>query len=1838
MKKRRTGKCRCIFAVILCLCVLFNTQPEIGNGLSVFAAEKRDTNSPDTEIHTHDDVVFETWSMTDSLPETEGNYCLAGDVALSATWSVPKGTTNLCLNGHTLTGTGNASVIRIPKNVTLNLYDGEDNEGKITGGGVSATSDLYGGGVNVRGTFHMYGGTITGNKSYVTNSDSRGGGGVYVDGGSFTMHNGNIINNRTNRKTNNTSDRGYGGGVDVYNGSFTLMDGIISNNYSDNGGNVNVCPNAIFTMESGTISNGRSFNSNGGVYNAGTFTMKGGKVSDNYGSGVECAVASASDFTMTGGVISDNTMYGVEFNSGTVSVSGDVKVQKVYLGSGRKITIMEPGLTEGASIEIVSAKKPTADAPVDVTGENSTDYSKYFFSGNSAYIIRNFGSGSSQTLQLAVPVICELGGLDLSADGVTLSPSFDAGTTEYTAEAANNVDQIDITATLADMAAGAAIKLKKGNTEDLMTSGVAKTVSLDVGTNTFEIIVTNGDVDKTYTLVITREEYMGPVHNHPVCGASCSHDGTHSSLDWKPLTSTGGELTEGNYYLTGDVALKDCLEIPSGTKINLCLNGHTLNGPGVNAPIQLDGTLTICDCSDGGTGVLCGDSVSGSQNSVVGGAETGILNLYSGKLTGSSTSVVTVRGTFNMFGGTVTGDRYGIYMDNDTAVLNLSGNPTVSGTTADLYLRTASGTILDDARVNAVSYAGGALRVAEHRTTDIEDAYAIKVSDGNKDIFTLTNSGWCYLYKDGGLTLRSLKHIHSYTYEASGAVITESCSCGHEETATLSLQSDADLTYTGSAIKPVTVTYSSGWEGTGIEKPDDTAIAYTNNTDAGTATAKLDISGALASIHFTIVPKPLTDGMMTVASGPHYYTGNAVEPAVTVNDGSTTLTSGTDYTVSYENNTNIGTAKVIVMGKGNYTGSIHKTFTVSYRPLPDGRSLMDYVSISPSPNDNGWYDSDLTLTPENGCRVGDTPAGTGTSFVISEETGTDGDTKTIYIKDRDGNIYQTQFSCRLDKTLPVIDLTDLSVENGSKNLWDWIIGKENMIIKIPAGGITDTFSGIAEVTYTAVPDSGTEQTGTIRAQDGYYVIALNRAFSGTIRLTAEDKAGNTKQTSLTAEAGKVIAEDCAPVVTFTLPDTLTPNEDGWYNRGFDLIVTVTDDKDKAVSAGIASVKYQMGDSEEVIVRQDFVTSMKTSTTFTIPADEIPAGQTEITVTAVDHAGNSVTEKQTVKVMTDADKVAAMKKIVAETLTGYTAVNGTTKEELQEKIETALTNAGISDVTVTVGDLSKTEATTSAEGSIRGNITIKCGNVTDNVAINKTIDKLSVVHTHIWTWVITKAATADEEGEMSGSCTCGERTTAVISKTGEGGSGTVIVKEDEGNECKASLADKEDVKGKVSLTDEEKVHLNTGEDLVIKLRLKDKNAAVDTQEKTEIQNEMGTNTLGTFLDIELLKQIGGTETKITETTDKIEVTFEVPEHIRNTDGTVTRTYQIMRLHNGVVDFLDVESYDEVTHLLTFKTDKFSTYALVYRDTVKPQTAVTGVTLDKGDVTLTKAGETAQLTVHVVPADATNHKVIWNSSDPKVATVDGNGKVTAVGSGTCTVTATTEDGNKTVTCKVTVNMETTDTPKKPEPDTPTQTVLMKNALSLNALLKVSQTGKKINIVWGKVAGADGYDVYIQYCGKKYTKKSITAIKNGRTTKVTVKKVNGKPLNLKKNYKVYILAYKLANGKKVTLGKTITAHIIGRRNVKYTNVKAVKVKKSSYNLKKGKTVKIKAKTVLVSPGRKQLSNAHAKQFRYATSNRKVAKVSKKGKIKAVGKGNCTIYVYARNGYAKKIKVKVK
>ena len=191
-----------------------------------------------------------------------------------------------------------------------------------------------------------------------------------------------------------------------------------------------------------------------------------------------------------------------------------------------------------------------------------------------------------------------------------------------------------------------------------------------------------------------------------------------------------------------------------------------------------------------------------------------------------------------------------------------------------------------------------------------------------------------------------------------------------------------------------------------------------------------------------------------------------------------------------------------------------------------------------------------------------------------------------------------------------------------------------------------------------------------------------------------------------------------------------------------------------------------------------------------------------------------------------------------------------------------------------------------------------------------------------------------------------------------------------------------------------------------------------------------------------------------------------------------------------------------------------------------------------------------------------------------------------------------------------------------------------VTLDAGVIAKSSGSKVTASWGAVKGASSYVIYANYCDQKKCKKIRTV--SGKTTSIDITKLNGKKFNPKKNLKFYVVAYQKVNGKKVKLARSIMAHAPGSKNSKRTNVTGVKVKKASFTLKKGKTVKIKAKLILQEKSKKPLK--HEAKFRYASSNKKVAKVSKKGKITAVGKGKCTVYVYAVSGVSKKVKVTVR
>ena len=139
--------------------------------------------------------------------------------------------------------------------------------------------------------------------------------------------------------------------------------------------------------------------------------------------------------------------------------------------------------------------------------------------------------------------------------------------------------------------------------------------------------------------------------------------------------------------------------------------------------------------------------------------------------------------------------------------------------------------------------------------------------------------------------------------------------------------SNSTYAYDGKAKKPgVTVKLN----GKTLKNGTDYAVSYSNNTKVGTAkvtiTGKGNYTGSVSKTYSikNNFKKATVSGISTKA-----FTGNNITQSITVKCNGKTLKNGTDYTVSYSNNKNIGTATVKITGKGSYTGTITKTFKIN---------------------------------------------------------------------------------------------------------------------------------------------------------------------------------------------------------------------------------------------------------------------------------------------------------------------------------------------------------------------------------------------------------------------------------------------------------------------------------------------------------------------------------------------------------------------------------------------------------------------------------------------------------------------------------------------------------------------------------------------------------------------------------------------------------------------------------------------------------------------------------------------------------------------------------------------
>ena len=191
----------------------------------------------------------------------------------------------------------------------------------------------------------------------------------------------------------------------------------------------------------------------------------------------------------------------------------------------------------------------------------------------------------------------------------------------------------------------------------------------------------------------------------------------------------------------------------------------------------------------------------------------------------------------------------------------------------------------------------------------LSDCQPVVCSDGMVKWY-VTNNSAPTLYKLSPFALDDY-HEHSYTKTvlsnatcSTAGTVKYTCSCGDSYTETI----------------PATGHKSSGWI---VDKAASIGVKGSKHKECTVCKKVLETAEIPALSRISI-----SKASVTLSTSTYAYDGKAKKPGVTVKLNGKTLKNGTDYTVSYLNNTKVGTAKVTITGKGNYTGSVSKTYSI----------------------------------------------------------------------------------------------------------------------------------------------------------------------------------------------------------------------------------------------------------------------------------------------------------------------------------------------------------------------------------------------------------------------------------------------------------------------------------------------------------------------------------------------------------------------------------------------------------------------------------------------------------------------------------------------------------------------------------------------------------------------------------------------------------------------------------------------------------------------------------------------------------------------------------------------
>lgn len=309
---------------------------------------------------------------------------------------------------------------------------------------------------------------------------------------------------------------------------------------------------------------------------------------------------------------------------------------------------------------------------------------------------------------------------------------------------------------------------------------------------------------------------------------------------------------------------------------------------------------------------------------------------------------------------------FGLTQDGIKIEVTHAGNSLITGYLPSDDMRSVTFMLRDTDKTDAANNASdtATLKFSSANYNEASGTLTIKIIDKNTDADTLKidvpatvtygdtvtpsvgeskpagagNVTFKFFDEDNHEVLTTAQPFDAGTYKVTASCESESTIYTAEATFTVEPREieakdvafDKELTYTGNELtQTVTVTVN----GKTLTVGTDYTVSDLTGTEPGSYPVTVAGTGnytGTVTKSFEIAKADISSAEITYDAGPYGYTGKEWKPEVAVSFNDAALTADTDYTVSYENNINAGTAKIIITGIGDhFTGSTEKTFTIN---------------------------------------------------------------------------------------------------------------------------------------------------------------------------------------------------------------------------------------------------------------------------------------------------------------------------------------------------------------------------------------------------------------------------------------------------------------------------------------------------------------------------------------------------------------------------------------------------------------------------------------------------------------------------------------------------------------------------------------------------------------------------------------------------------------------------------------------------------------------------------------------------------------------------------------------